>query len=107
MVINVAEARRRFSDLLKRVAYGGETIVIGSRGKPEAALISADELERLRSLEKERDARLLEMTVRASRGTVGVHELLRAWSDSQEPVSGVREPTAGRPYRTRAGRRRR
>lgn len=36
---NVAEAKRRFSDLLGRVAYGGETILITRRGRPMARLV--------------------------------------------------------------------
>ena len=37
--INVAEAKRHFSDLLGRVAYGKETITITRRGKPMAKLV--------------------------------------------------------------------
>lgn len=37
--VNVAEAKRRFSDLLGRVAYGGETVVITRRGRPMARLV--------------------------------------------------------------------
>ena len=37
--LNVAEAKRRFSDLLGRVAYGGETILITRRGRPMARLV--------------------------------------------------------------------
>lgn len=36
--VNVAEAKRHFSDLLGRVAYAKETIVITRRGKPMAVL---------------------------------------------------------------------
>jgi prevent-host-death family protein len=37
--VNVAEAKRRFSDLLGRVAYGGETVLITRRGRPMARLV--------------------------------------------------------------------
>lgn len=37
--VNVAEAKRLFSDLLGRVAYGRETIVITRRGRPMARLV--------------------------------------------------------------------
>lgn len=37
--VNVAEAKRSFSDLLGRVAYGKETITITRRGKPMAKLV--------------------------------------------------------------------
>ena len=36
---NVTEVKRRFSDLLSRVAYGGETILITRRGRPMAKLV--------------------------------------------------------------------
>lgn len=39
--LNVTEAKKQFSDLLGRVAYGGETIVITRRGKPMAKLVPA------------------------------------------------------------------
>ncbi len=37
--VNIAEAKRSFSDLLDRVAYGKETITISRRGKPMARLV--------------------------------------------------------------------
>ena len=37
--VNIAEAKRNLSDLLGRVAYGGETITIMRRGKPMAKLV--------------------------------------------------------------------
>ena len=37
--VNVADAKRSFSDLLGRVAYGRETIVITRRGRPMAKLV--------------------------------------------------------------------
>jgi len=42
---NVAEAKRKFSDLLGRVAYGRETITITRRGKPIARLVPIDREE--------------------------------------------------------------
>lgn len=43
--LNVAEAKKQFSDLLGRVAYGGETIVITRRGRPLAQLGPLREVE--------------------------------------------------------------
>lgn len=47
--VSVAEAKKRLSDLLGRVAYGGETVVITRRGRPMAKLVppAADESEGL------------------------------------------------------------
>jgi len=42
-MLNVAEAKKHFSDLLGRVAYRGETIVISRRGKPLAKLVPVGE----------------------------------------------------------------
>jgi len=44
--LNVAEAKKQFSDLLGRVAYGGETILILRRGKPMARLVPPGDVER-------------------------------------------------------------
>ncbi len=41
--ISVAEAKKHLSELLGRVAYGGERIVITKRGKPMAVLAPAAE----------------------------------------------------------------
>lgn len=40
--VNVSDAKRHFSDLLGRVAYGGESILITRRGRPMARLVPAD-----------------------------------------------------------------
>jgi prevent-host-death family protein len=37
--INVAEAKKKLADLLGRVAYGKETIIITRRGRPMAKLV--------------------------------------------------------------------
>ena len=41
--MSVANAKREFSDLLGRVAYGGETILITRRGRPMAMLVPVGE----------------------------------------------------------------
>jgi prevent-host-death family protein len=41
--VNVAEAKRRFSDLLSRVAYGGESVLVTRRGRPMAKLVPVGE----------------------------------------------------------------
>jgi prevent-host-death family protein len=42
--INVAEAKKKFSELLGQVAFGKKHILITKRGKPMARLIPADEI---------------------------------------------------------------
>ena len=41
--INVAEAKKHFSEILGRVAFGKKHILITKRGKPMARLVPADE----------------------------------------------------------------
>ncbi|HBZ57209.1 MAG TPA: type II toxin-antitoxin system prevent-host-death family antitoxin [Syntrophobacteraceae bacterium] len=41
--VNVAEAKKHLSELLGRVAFGKEQILITKRGKPMAKLVPAEE----------------------------------------------------------------
>jgi antitoxin Phd len=49
--ISTAEARKNFADIVNKVAYGNEPIVLTRRGRGIAALVSIDELELLQQLE--------------------------------------------------------
>ena len=44
--ISVAEAKRHFSELLGKVAYGNEQILITKRGQPMARLVPANHSEK-------------------------------------------------------------
>lgn len=50
-MIGISEARNVFSELLNRVAFGRERVVVQSRGKPKAAIIPMQDFELLKSLE--------------------------------------------------------
>jgi prevent-host-death family protein len=45
--VSIGQVKRDISDLVNRVAYRGERIVLTSRGKPKAALVSMEDYERL------------------------------------------------------------
>jgi prevent-host-death family protein len=45
--VNVADATRRFSELVERAARSQERFLIEQRGKPIGAIVSADDLARL------------------------------------------------------------
>lgn len=45
--ISVAEAKRRFSELMSRVVYAGERFVIERKGKPMIAVVGVEDLKRL------------------------------------------------------------
>ncbi len=49
--ITTADARKNFADIVNKVAYGNEPIVLTRRGQEIAALISMDELELLQQIE--------------------------------------------------------
>ena len=49
--ISTADARKNFADIVNKVAYGKEPIVLTRRGQEIAALISMDELELLQQIE--------------------------------------------------------
>jgi prevent-host-death family protein len=51
--VSISEIKRDVSAIINRVAFGGERIVLTSRGRPKAALVSIDDLERLRELDKD------------------------------------------------------
>lgn len=50
--IPVTQARAELADLINRVVYGGERVVVTRHGKPLVALVSAADLERLEQLEE-------------------------------------------------------
>ena len=48
--ISIGRVKRDISELVNRVAYGGERIVLTSRGKPKAVLVSLEDYEMLNQL---------------------------------------------------------
>ena len=53
--ISTADARMNFSDIINKVAYGNEPIVLTRRGKSIAAIVSIAELELLQRIEEHMD----------------------------------------------------
>ena len=49
--ISTADARKNFADIVNKVAYGKEPIILTRRGQDVAALVSIDELELLQQIE--------------------------------------------------------
>ena len=50
--MSVADAKKHLSELMSRVAYNKERFLIQRRGRPMAALVSAEDLEQLEQLSK-------------------------------------------------------
>ena len=49
--VSTAEARKNFADIVNKVAYGTEPVVLTRRGQEIAALVSMEEFELLRQIE--------------------------------------------------------
>ena len=45
--VSIGQVKRDISELVNRVAYGGERIVLTSRNKPKAVLVSIEDYQRL------------------------------------------------------------
>lgn len=45
--VSIGQIKRDISELVNRVTYAGERIILTSRGKPKAALVSLQDYERL------------------------------------------------------------
>jgi prevent-host-death family protein len=68
--VSVAEAKNNFSDLLNRVIYRRERIIVSKHGKPVGALISTADLKQLEDLEKQQAlARVKEIKKRTKKYT--------------------------------------
>jgi len=50
--MGIAEVKRSISTIVNRVAFGRERVILTSRGKPKAALVSIEDLQKLKMLER-------------------------------------------------------
>lgn len=76
--INTSDARHEFADVINRVAYRGERIVLHRRGRDVAAIISLDDLELLERLEDENDVKAAKAALREAKkkGTKPLSEVM-------------------------------
>jgi prevent-host-death family protein len=54
--IRASEIRNRIGDILARVRYGGQHVVVERRGQPVAAIIGIEEYDRLIELRRQWEA---------------------------------------------------
>ena len=52
--VSMTQAKNGLADVVNRVAYGGERVVLLSRGKPKAAIVSFEDLQVLEGLQEEK-----------------------------------------------------
>jgi prevent-host-death family protein len=55
MNVNVVDVRNTFSEYLNRASYQGQRIIIERRGKPVAALVPLEDLQRIEAMEDQAD----------------------------------------------------
>ncbi len=53
--ISTGDARKKFANIINRVAFGNESYVLTRRGEPVAALVSMKELKLLQEIEDQID----------------------------------------------------
>lgn len=53
--ISAADARKKFANIINRVAYGKESFILTRRGEPLAAIVSIDDLKLLQEIEEQMD----------------------------------------------------
>lgn len=57
--VPVTQARAQLADLINRVVYGGEQVVLTRHGKPLVGLVSAADLQRLRDLDAQTEEQVI------------------------------------------------
>ena len=93
--VSIGTVKRDISELVNRVAYGSERIVLTSRGRPKAAIVSLEDYQRLQessaitSLEKWRlwvaDSEALASGILARRGGEPL-DLEALWTSAREEL---------------------
>ncbi len=56
--ISIVQVKRDISELVNRVAYGGERILLTSRGNPKAAFISLEDFEHIQEMTRPEQNRM-------------------------------------------------
>ena len=84
--ISISEMKDTLSEVLNRASYGKERIIVTSRGKPKAAVISVDDLELLEELEDAMAAH--EALAEYERGeTISLEELVAELEEGSGGIS--------------------
>jgi prevent-host-death family protein len=92
--VSVSELKRDLSGIINQAAYGKQRIVIGSRGKPKAAVISMEDLELLESFGQEHSVRARRMLALEAARTVRAETAARTAAplpDCTEDLQALRE----------------
>jgi len=72
--IGVADIRANLAEVINRVAYGGERIVLQRRGKQVLAVVPIDDLETLNAMEDQADLKAA-LRARKEKGAVPLEKI--------------------------------
>ena len=61
MKVNIREARERFSEIINRVSYKRERVIVMSRNKPKALIVGLEETELFKDESMRKARRLLQL----------------------------------------------
>lgn len=94
--VPVVEAKKQFGDLMARVAYSGQRLIVERHGRPMMAWISMEDLQHLEALERDvedvRARRRAALTLAtASRQRVTVQRGGKSLPDSADVLNQLRE----------------
>lgn len=92
--IPVTQARAELADLINRVVYGGERVVVTRHGKPLVALVSAADLQRLEDADAAGEERVISTvsTVRPGSSAAGERRRFGIAAEHRDPAAGDRRP---------------
>lgn len=86
-IVSISQLKDRLSEYLNRVAFGRERIIVASRGKPKAAVISLSDLELLEELEDAQAAR--EALAEYEQGeTISLEQMIEELAEAPSGLSG-------------------
>lgn len=98
--VNVVQARKEFAELMARVAYGEERIIVERRGKPMMAWISMEDFERLEAMQQPASGRAVRRRIALDRAKAvrqAIHQERQGepLPDSAEQLRQLREARIG------------
>lgn len=74
--VSIGQVKRDISELVNRVAFAGERIVLTSRGKPKAALVSIEDYEKL--IENQHEERMAHWQAWRAASNLLIEKILNA-----------------------------
>ncbi|MER0244306.1 type II toxin-antitoxin system Phd/YefM family antitoxin [Streptomyces sp. 796.1] len=95
--IPVTQARAELADLINRVVYGGERVVVTRHGKPLVALVSAADLQRLEEPEPAAEEQVISTvsTLRPGTSAAGERRRFGIAAEHRGPDGDGRRPGRG------------